>query len=72
MKIIYQFLFIVVEKVYLVFYLRIMAITRSDELRHSPAGHLKVISRVIAIIIRSLNNILLLIAYCIEKSVTEA
>jgi hypothetical protein len=37
MKLIYQFLFIVVEK-NIVFYSRIMAITRSDELRHSPAA----------------------------------
>jgi hypothetical protein len=36
-----------------------MAITRSDELRHSPAGRdTKLASRVIVIIICSLNNIL--------------
>jgi hypothetical protein len=38
MKLIYQFLFIVVEKVYYTFYSRIMAITRSGELRYSPAA----------------------------------
>jgi hypothetical protein len=40
LKLIYQFLFIVLdlEKVYIVFYSRIMAITRSDELRHSPSA----------------------------------
>jgi hypothetical protein len=49
-------LFIVVEKV---FYSQIMTITRSDELCHSPATRdTKSSSRVIAIIIRSLNNIL--------------
>jgi hypothetical protein len=49
MKLIYQCLFIVVEKVY----------TRSDELGLSPAARdTKLSSRAIAIIIRSLNNIL--------------
>jgi hypothetical protein len=39
-----------------------MAITRSDELRHSPASRdSKLPSRVVAIIIRSLNNILLIL-----------
>jgi hypothetical protein len=41
----------------MVFYSRIMAITRSGELRHSLAARdTKSSSRVIAIIIRSLNN----------------
>jgi hypothetical protein len=41
------------------FYSRIMAITRSDELGLSPAARdTKLSSRAIAIIIRSLNNIL--------------
>jgi hypothetical protein len=41
----------------IVLYLRIMAVARSDELRHSPAARdTKSSSRVIAIIIRSLNN----------------
>jgi hypothetical protein len=40
-----------------------MAITRSNELRHSPvARDIKSASRVVAIIIRSLNNILLYVA----------
>jgi hypothetical protein len=56
MKLIYQFLFIVVEKVYYTFYSRIMAVTRSDELCYSPAARGTISSpRVIA---RSLNNIL--------------
>jgi hypothetical protein len=42
------------------FYSRLMAITRSDELRHSSAARdTKSSSRVIAIIICSLNNVLL-------------
>jgi hypothetical protein len=54
MKLVY-FLFI-----HGVFYWRIMiATTRSDELRHSPAARdRKLSSRVIAIIIRSLNKLL--------------
>jgi hypothetical protein len=47
-------------------YSRIMAITRSDELRHPPAARdTKSSSGVIAIIIRSVNNILLLFGYVI-------
>jgi hypothetical protein len=43
----------------IVIYLRIVAITRSDKLRHSPAASdTESSSPVIAIIIRSLNNIL--------------
>jgi hypothetical protein len=46
----------------IVFYSRIMAITPSGELRHSPlARYTKSSSRVIVIIIRSLNNILLML-----------
>jgi hypothetical protein len=49
-----------------------MAITRSDELRHSPPAHdTKSSSRVIAIIIHSLNNILFLILIVKKGRVKE-
>jgi hypothetical protein len=54
MKLIYQFIFIIV-----VFYSRIIAIARSVQLRHSPSARdNKLTTQVIATIIRSLNNIL--------------
>jgi hypothetical protein len=51
----------------IVFYSRIMAITGSEELRHWPAPRdIKSASRVIAIIFRSLNNVLLINwTYCL-------
>jgi hypothetical protein len=42
----------------IVFYSRIMAIPRSDELRHSPAARDKIILRSNSIIIRSLIYVL--------------
>jgi hypothetical protein len=56
MKLIYQFIFIIVVEKWIV------VITRSDELRHSPAARdTKSSSRVTVIIIRSLNNNILLL-----------
>jgi hypothetical protein len=66
MKLIYQFLFS--RRKSIVFYSRIMAITRSDELRHSPPAHdTKSSSRVLAIIIHSLNNTYILLLILIVK-----
>jgi hypothetical protein len=63
MKLIY--LFFHSRRKSIVFYSPIMAITRSDKLRHSPtARDTKSSSRVIAIIIRLFNNITIYYCYC--------
>jgi hypothetical protein len=65
MKLIYQFLFIVV------FYSQIMSITTSHELRHSPAARdTKLSSRVIVIIRSLMNTTIFLFHYLTIISVT--